>query len=341
MHIIDTQGNEILNNTWPELIGIETYNEYSPIGEGICITDCAVDGTTVSLKVRVGYFSIRIAFYDFEKGKLYPIENISSAIAFATDSFYKMSCNNVFAHRQYIGNDYTEDETVETKQRLYDYTQRKILTNTYNSVSVRWGKYILVQKYNGRWGYIDTTGKEYAFFKDAADFVNGKALVMDDQNRVYVINENFEQISDYYDQADSVCLNYVRKNGLCYLVKNLADLGQTVISVMIDGETVVFDQPPVLKNDRTLVPVRAIFEKLGAVVSWEEATQTVRAVKGDITVTLQIDNNIMYKNGEAISLDVPAQLIGERTLVPARAVAEAFNCKVDWVEAAQQVIITK
>lgn len=109
---------------------------------------------------------------------------------------------------------------------------------------------------------------------------------------------------------------------------------------MIDGEAVVFDQPPVLKNDRTLVSVRAIFEKLGAVVSWEEATQTVSAVKGNITVTLQIDNNIMYKNGEAISLDVPAQLIGDRTLVPVRAVSEAFNCKVDWDAEMQTVLIS-
>ncbi len=113
------------------------------------------------------------------------------------------------------------------------------------------------------------------------------------------------------------------------------------ISVTINGNQVWFDQPPVIENDRTLVPLRAIFEALGATVDWNENTQTVTAVNGDVTISLTIGSDILYVNDSSVILDVPAQLQGGRTLVPVRAVAESFNCMVDWDELSQTVIITK
>lgn len=104
------------------------------------------------------------------------------------------------------------------------------------------------------------------------------------------------------------------------------------VTVVLDGEILEFDQNPVIQNGRTLVPLRGIFEPMGATVDWEDSTQTVTAVKGDITIKLTIGDNKIYKNGEAITLDVPAQLIGSRTMVPARAVSEAFDARVGWIE---------
>ncbi len=112
------------------------------------------------------------------------------------------------------------------------------------------------------------------------------------------------------------------------------------IDVSINEKYLYFDQEPVIENGRTLVPVRVIFEELGASVEWDDATRTVTAKKGGTTIQLQIDSNTMYKNNTAITLDVPAQIQGGRTLVPARAVSEAFNCKVDWDGDLQTVIIT-
>ena len=88
------------------------------------------------------------------------------------------------------------------------------------------------------------------------------------------------------------------------------------------------------------MPLRAIFEALGAQIEWDDATQTVTASKNGTVIKVQIGNNIMTKNGTQITLDVPAKLVTSRTLVPARAVAEAFGCKVDWDEANWRVIIT-
>ncbi len=112
------------------------------------------------------------------------------------------------------------------------------------------------------------------------------------------------------------------------------------IKVLLDGQELVFDVPPQLIDNRTMVPMRKIFESMGASVEWDGATQTVTATKGDIAVIMQIDNNVINVSGEDITLDVPPQLVDGRTLVPARAVAESLNAKVDWDGETATVIIT-
>ena len=113
------------------------------------------------------------------------------------------------------------------------------------------------------------------------------------------------------------------------------------IKVLVNGTALTFDQPPVVVDGRTLVPLRAIFEALGAEVDYEQSTQTVTAVRGNDTVSLTIGSNILTKNGEQITLDVPAQIIGGRTLVPARAIAESFGAEVVWDPATRVVTITE
>ena len=113
------------------------------------------------------------------------------------------------------------------------------------------------------------------------------------------------------------------------------------IKVLVGGTAVTFDQPPIIENGRTLVPLRAIFEALGATVEWEQSTQTVTAVKDDITIILKIGDAFLTKNGERIALDVPAKIVGGRTLVPARAVAESFGADVQWDGTTRTVTITE
>ena len=109
--------------------------------------------------------------------------------------------------------------------------------------------------------------------------------------------------------------------------------------VKLNGTTLDFDTPPVIEDGRILVPLRTIFEALGSDVYWYGDTQTVTSVKGDTTISMQIGSNELIRNSETISLDVPAQLVNERTLVPARVIAEAFGATVDWDEEMQTVII--
>lgn len=79
----------------------------------------------------------------------------------------------------------------------------------------------------------------------------------------------------------------------------------------------------------------------GADVNWNGDTQTVTATKDDITVSLTINNTTATKNGEAITLDVPAKIMGGRTLVPVRFVSDCFGINVDWDGTMQKVILTK
>ena len=114
------------------------------------------------------------------------------------------------------------------------------------------------------------------------------------------------------------------------------------ITITIDGKAIAnekFDQPPIIENGRTLVPLRVIFEALGAEVTWEDETQTVGATKGDTVISLQIGSAEMKINDTVKTLDVPAKLVNSRTLVPVRAVAEAFGCKVGWDGVTNTVII--
>lgn len=113
------------------------------------------------------------------------------------------------------------------------------------------------------------------------------------------------------------------------------------IHVKVNGIPVVFDQPPAIINNRTLVPLRAIFEALGASVNWDEATQQVTATKGDIIIIVKIGSTQATVSGETKTLDVPAQILNNRTLVPVRFISESLGAKVDWDEASQTVLITK
>jgi hypothetical protein len=112
------------------------------------------------------------------------------------------------------------------------------------------------------------------------------------------------------------------------------------IQVFIDGLPVDFDVKPVIKNDRTLVPFRAVAEMLNVKVSWDGARQTVNASDGEISVMLQIGNKTAYRNGTPVVLDVPPVIINDRTLIPLRFFSEAFDCRVEWDGVTRYVQIT-
>lgn len=110
--------------------------------------------------------------------------------------------------------------------------------------------------------------------------------------------------------------------------------------VLVDGVEVQFDVPPVIENGRTLVPLRAIFEALGAEVFWDQETQTVSAVRGHVAMAIQIGNPLANVNDKGVPLDVPAKVVSGRTLVPLRFVSEAFGADVAWDGATCTVTIT-
>ncbi|MCX7749909.1 MAG: copper amine oxidase N-terminal domain-containing protein [Clostridia bacterium] len=111
------------------------------------------------------------------------------------------------------------------------------------------------------------------------------------------------------------------------------------ISVTANGSKLNFDVPPTILNGRTLVPLRVIFESLGASVIWDSATKTITAKKDGKEIKLKIDSKIAYVNGVEVQLDVPAMIVNGRTLVPARFISESLGAKVDWNDQRKTVLI--
>lgn len=116
------------------------------------------------------------------------------------------------------------------------------------------------------------------------------------------------------------------------------------ISVVVNGKTIEFeDQKPVIIGGRTLLPIRGVMEALGKSVSWDEVGQRAIITDGSITISLGIGDSIMKKitaeKEYEVQLDTVPMIINDRTCLPIRAAAEAFNAEVEWNDAMKTVII--
>lgn len=109
-----------------------------------------------------------------------------------------------------------------------------------------------------------------------------------------------------------------------------AKYNEGIIKVFVRGNRIRFEQNPVIENNRTLVSMRAIFEALGATVTWNGENSTVTAVRGETKIILTIGSKIMSIGKITKEMDTYAKIIENRTFVPLRAISEAFNNNVGW-----------
>lgn len=112
------------------------------------------------------------------------------------------------------------------------------------------------------------------------------------------------------------------------------------ITVTVSGEAVAFDVAPEIINGRTFVPVRAIFEAMGASVSWDAKNETVFAEKLGKTIEFEIGDKEVDYSGKKVKLDAAPLIKNGRTLVPARFAAEGFGYVVLWNEESRTVEIS-
>ena len=124
--------------------------------------------------------------------------------------------------------------------------------------------------------------------------------------------------------------------------------------VQLNDKILGFSQPPVTENDRTLVPMRFLLEQMGEEVTWDDATQTATAtvpvtteeeiqtfgLAEEKSVTFSVDNTMATVNGSAATMDVPARLINDKTMVPLRFLSENLGFNVQWDEASRTAIVT-
>ena len=134
------------------------------------------------------------------------------------------------------------------------------------------------------------------------------------------------------------------------ITANAVDRANGVPDVYVNGRMVMFSEQPaqIVGEGYTLVTARGVLESLGYDVEWNEDARTVDITSGtgDRTVTLTIDSDIMTvtANGapigeEEVIMDVPAQIMNDRTMIPLRAISEAFGCEVNWDDALYRVEI--
>lgn len=97
------------------------------------------------------------------------------------------------------------------------------------------------------------------------------------------------------------------------------------ITVKINGETQTYNQPPVIKSGSTLVPLRGIFESLGASVFYDASTKKIHATKGSTVVELQLGKKEALVNGKKVTLSVAAEVMNGSTMVPLRFISESLG----------------
>lgn len=112
------------------------------------------------------------------------------------------------------------------------------------------------------------------------------------------------------------------------------------VTIKLNGKEIKSDVPAVILDDRTLVPIRVISESTGARVDWDAEKYEVTVNIGEKVVKLKIDSKEMIIDGKTTSLEVPAKIINDRTMVPVRAVSEALGLKVDWVASTYTVLLS-
>jgi flagellar hook assembly protein FlgD len=117
---------------------------------------------------------------------------------------------------------------------------------------------------------------------------------------------------------------------------------QLAVKVTVDGERVDFKgAPPQVQGSRILVPVRGVFEKLGASLTWSPKSQTVTAVKADgKRVIVTVGKSDATVDGQVANVGTPPIVADGRVMVPLRFLAQALGAKVEWLGADRTVAIT-
>ena len=177
------------------------------------------------------------------------------------------------------------------------------------------------------------------------------------------LNNNIDSLYYTYSTGNETFNKYIKKSDIDKYLQTCD------VYVRLNDKILGFSQPPVMEDDRTLVPMRFLFEQMGAEVTWDEANQAATATintsalgagasatgratlsnsdisfpnlaKTEKSVTFSVDNTTATVNGAIATMDVPARLINDQTFVPLRFLSENLGYTVDWDEATNTAIIT-
>lgn len=174
--------------------------------------------------------------------------------------------------------------------------------------------------------------------KETADgYTMGNYLLGYDENSVWIIPEerriydnsgNYET-AEYYGPRDGYYKKALDESIATYTEFKTPDV-KDAITVILNGEEISFDVQPYIENGVTMVPMRSIFEALGAEIYYDAETKTIRASKGNTVVELVTGSKYALINGESKVLSAPVVNKNGSTMVPLRFVSEALGAEVSW-----------
>ncbi len=113
------------------------------------------------------------------------------------------------------------------------------------------------------------------------------------------------------------------------------------ITVNYEGNTISFDTAPFLENGTTMIPMRAIAEKMGAEVLWSPSSKVATIKRGQDILEIPAGGTVAEKNGEDILLDMPAKVVNGRVFVPLRFVGEQLGLNVVWDKETKTIALTE
>lgn len=166
------------------------------------------------------------------------------------------------------------------------------------------------------------------------------------KNLVAVTIPNSARIiaDDAFTGSDYVTLHCrLDENGTGYKYAQAKNMpAEELITVYVNGEEIVFDQPPVTekKRFRTLVPLRAVLEKMGAEIEWYNDMNYAGIDIDGNRLLIKPGESFMMVNGKAKTLSCPAMEYNNRVLLPIRDVVESVGGKISWNEFDKVVTVT-
>ncbi|MCQ2911845.1 MAG: copper amine oxidase N-terminal domain-containing protein [Clostridia bacterium] len=289
-------------------------------------------------------------------GKVGNVEFINTLLAVGGSTGYnkiKLTKNtNLVEYPNYEGEDFTDTVEVDDIQRqsMIDF-YKNIPANTYNVIydpSINGSIVIVRYKVSYKPEPVSTGGsKKYKATdtKDTAEKITGSGkkgstrtiipeegrkvanvIVTDKDGNKINVTMNADGTYSFVQPAENVNVEVTYKNREITL-----NIGSTEASV--DGEKSNLDVCPVIRNDRTMLPIRFVAENLGAKVEWSEKNPNyVVITRGDTKIEITLGSGIMKVNGKDVKLDSVAFAENDRTYLPVRAISEALNAIVEWHE---------
>lgn len=200
--------------------------------------------------------------------------------------------------------------------------------------------YLGATNLSGKWKWITGENFEYTNWHEGEPSKYNAYILENYLDYYGGFSKNAWNDTDRYGSYGFICEKGPLDQTTAEVSAQQPSINKNTVNVTINSINIQFDQNPIIQNGRTLVPLRVIFETLGAKVKWDQQSQTITATKGDTTIKITIGSDKLYKNGKVTWLDVAAQVVNDRTLVPVRAVSESFGCNVEWDDESNTVIIT-